>query len=82
MRQSAGNLEISDHLNKHRKPESDEELGWYLAGLIESDGMTGEDRLEIIFHEKHIVLPDIDDNNILMSNNFMFLNFYQSNNKN
>ena len=48
LKQSAGNQKISDHLNKYRKPESDEELGWYLAGLIESDGYCGENRLEII----------------------------------
>lgn len=41
---------LSDHLQKHRKPETDEELGFYLAGLIEGDGYLGYKRIEIAFH--------------------------------
>jgi hypothetical protein len=41
---------ISDHLNKHKKPYTDEEFGYYLAGLIEGDGYIGENRIEIAFH--------------------------------
>lgn len=29
---------ISDHMSKHVRPETDEEFGYYLAGLIEGDG--------------------------------------------
>lgn len=43
-------LLISDHLDKHRKPETIEELGYYLAGLIEGDGYIGDNRIEIAFH--------------------------------
>jgi hypothetical protein len=64
--QSAGNLSssntnfqncetdlriISDHLN-HNKLKSDEDLGYYLAGLIEGDGYFGNSKLEIVLHEK------------------------------
>lgn len=41
---------ISDHLTKHIKPETDEEFGFYLAGLIEGDGYFGDRRFEIAFH--------------------------------
>nr|UEV87076.1 hypothetical protein [Grifola frondosa] len=41
---------ISDHLKKHNKPQNDEELGYYLAGLIEGDGYIGDHRVEIAFH--------------------------------
>jgi hypothetical protein len=41
---------ISDHLKKHKKPYTDEEFGYYLAGLIEGDGYIGENRIEIAFH--------------------------------
>jgi hypothetical protein len=43
-------LLLSDHLEKHRKPETLEELGYYLAGLIEGDGYIGDSRIEIAFH--------------------------------
>lgn len=32
------NSYISDHMSKHVRPETDEEFGYYLAGLIEGDG--------------------------------------------
>jgi hypothetical protein len=32
------NLHISDHMDKHVKPKTDIEFGYYLAGLIEGDG--------------------------------------------
>uniref|UniRef100_UPI0022383EAE LAGLIDADG endonuclease n=1 Tax=Ramaria cf. rubripermanens TaxID=2016387 RepID=UPI0022383EAE len=41
---------ISDHLKKHIKPDTDEEFGYYLAGLIEGDGYFGDSRFEIDFH--------------------------------
>lgn len=41
---------LSDHLPKHRKPETEEELGFYLAGLIEGGGYLGYKRIEIAFH--------------------------------
>lgn len=46
------NLFISDHLKKHKKPETEEEFCYYLAerGLIEGDGYFGERRIEIAFH--------------------------------
>lgn len=35
---------------KHKKPETEEEFCYYLAGLIEGDGYIGERRIEIAFH--------------------------------
>jgi len=63
--QSAGNLSssntnllncetnriISDHFT-HKKFKSDNDFGYYLAGLIESDGYFGNSKLEIVLHEK------------------------------
>jgi hypothetical protein len=43
---------ISDHLAKHAKPISDEEFGYYLAGLIEADGYISDQLLEIALDEK------------------------------
>jgi hypothetical protein len=40
---------ISDHMCKHVRPETDEEFGYYLAGLIEGDGWFGNNRFEIAF---------------------------------
>jgi hypothetical protein len=37
-------------LIKHRKPETEEEFGYYLAGLTEGDGYIGGRRIEIAFH--------------------------------
>ena len=45
---------ISDHLTKHKKPETDEEFGYYLAGLIEGDGYFGDHRFEISYHIEDI----------------------------
>ena len=47
---SLEDFRISEHLNKHKRPENDEEFGYYLAGLIEGDGYFGENRFEIAFH--------------------------------
>lgn len=55
--QSAGNLEIakvSEHFPKHKKPETDFEFGYYIAGLIEGDGYIGERGFEIVFHEQDV----------------------------
>src|SRR5713226_7438921 len=47
---------ISDHLLKHNQPETDEEFGYYLAGLIEGDGYFGDHRFEIAFHKEDTFL--------------------------
>uniref|UniRef100_UPI0023F32324 LAGLIDADG homing endonuclease n=1 Tax=Cyathus jiayuguanensis TaxID=380660 RepID=UPI0023F32324 len=47
---TAEQYKISDHLGKHRKPETDKEFGYYLAGLIEGDGNFDAQNLEIAFH--------------------------------
>jgi hypothetical protein len=39
-----------EHLNKHKRLESDESFGYYLAGLIEGDGYIGKRSIEIAFH--------------------------------
>ena len=65
-KQSAGNSEsfqfkigtpcLSNHRPSHKSTLSDDELGHYLAGLIEGDGYFGKDSLQIIVHNKDIVL--------------------------
>lgn len=47
---------ISDHLNKHLRPKSDEEFGYYLAGLIEGDGYFGDHKFEIAFNKEDTFL--------------------------
>ena len=49
-------LHISDHLKKHTRPKTDEEIGFYLAGLIESSGNFENNNLEIIFNIKDTFL--------------------------
>ena len=49
-------LHISDHLKKYAKPETDEEFGYYLAGLFEGDGYFGDHRFEIAFHKDETFL--------------------------
>jgi len=39
-----------EHLNKHKKPNSEDEFGFYLAGLIEGDGYISKRSVEIAFH--------------------------------
>jgi hypothetical protein len=50
------NMYISDHLNKHLRPKSDEEFGYYLAGLIEGDGYFGDHKFEIAFNKEDTFL--------------------------
>lgn len=50
------NLQISDHLTKHTKPKTDEEFGYYLAGLIESSGNFENNAFEINFNLKDVSL--------------------------
>lgn len=61
-KQSAGNLkfksdvteksEVSIHIGKHRRPENETDIGYYLAGLIEGGGSSnGEQGFEMVFHE-------------------------------
>ena len=40
---------ISDHLPDHRQPENLNELGYYLAGLIEGGGHLSAKRIELTF---------------------------------
>jgi len=39
-----------ENLNKHKKPNTEEEFGFYLAGLIEGDGYIGKRSIQIAFH--------------------------------
>lgn len=66
---SAGNLQysrrhlsnvinISPHIGNHKRPLTDEQFGYYLAGLIEGDGYFGDKSLEIIFHGKDYSLAN------------------------
>jgi hypothetical protein len=42
---------ISEHVPKHLKPVTDEQFGYYLAGLIEGDGhFSNQQQLIIVFH--------------------------------
>jgi hypothetical protein len=48
---------ISEHVPTHFKPRNDQELGHYLAGLIEGDGhFSSEQQLVISFHKQDIQL--------------------------
>jgi hypothetical protein len=49
-------LYISDHLNKNNKPKTEEEFGYYLAGLIEGNGFFGVNNFEITFQKEDIKL--------------------------
>ena len=42
---------ISEHVPRHKSDLSDDELGYFLAGLIEGDGWFGKKQLHIIFSE-------------------------------
>lgn len=47
---------LSEHRPPHKKPTTPEELGAYLAGLIEGDGYFGNKSLEIVLHKDDIDL--------------------------
>ena len=49
---------ISNHIPKHKKPVSDDEFGFYLAGLIEGDGYINKKviSINIVFHELDVSL--------------------------
>lgn len=47
---------ISEHVPKHKSNLTDNEFGYFLAGLIEGDGWFGKKELHIIFAEKDIPL--------------------------
>jgi hypothetical protein len=49
---SKKNLTISDYMGHHKKILNSQQLGYYLAGLIEGDGYFGLTKLEIVFHMK------------------------------
>lgn len=49
-------VNISEHVPKHNSDFSDNELGHFLAGLIEGDGWFGKKELHIIFSENDISL--------------------------
>nr|NP_689388.1 putative intron-encoded protein [Chaetosphaeridium globosum]AAM96641.1 putative intron-encoded protein [Chaetosphaeridium globosum] len=54
---SAGNQKfflISDHAPKHRKPKSQTEFAYFLAGLLEGAGCFTENRLEIKFQKSNL----------------------------
>lgn len=62
-KQSAGNflnkkeissISISEHFAKHKKPITESDIGYYLAGLIEGDGYIGKRGFEILFSEHDI----------------------------
>lgn len=47
---------ISEHVAKHRSNLTDDEFGYFLAGLIEGDGWFGDKQLCIVFTENDISL--------------------------
>ena len=47
---------ISEHVPKHNSNLTDQEFGYFLAGLIEGDGWFGLNVLHIIFSERDISL--------------------------
>lgn len=48
---------ISDHLPVYKKPVSDEEFGFYLAGLIEGDGYINNKVINITISFSNLVAP-------------------------
>lgn len=50
---------ISEHVPKHKSYLTDNEFGYFLAGLIEGDGWFGKKQLHIIFAEDDISLAYI-----------------------
>ena len=47
---------ISEHVPKHKSNLTEDEFGYFLAGLIEGDGWFGKKQLHIIFSESDISL--------------------------
>ena len=47
---------VSDHVPKHNSNLTDQEFGYFLAGLIEGDGWFGFNQLHIIFSERDVSL--------------------------
>lgn len=47
---------VSEHVGKHKSNLTDQEFGYFLAGLIEGDGWFGDKQLFIIFSESDISL--------------------------
>ena len=47
---------ISEHVGKHKSHLTDDEFGWFIAGLIEGDGWFGHKELHIIFAEPDVSL--------------------------
>ena len=45
-----------EHFRKHKRPNSEKDFGYYLAGLIEGDGYIGKRSIEIAFHINDISL--------------------------
>lgn len=50
---SAGNCK-NEHFSPHQRPKNNEDIGYYLAGLIEGDGYIGSRGFEILFYEKDV----------------------------
>jgi hypothetical protein len=47
---------ISEHVPKHNSNLTDQEFGYFLAGLIEGDGWFGFNQLDIIFSDRDVSL--------------------------
>ena len=47
---------ISEHVTNHKRNITDEDFGYFLAGLIEGNGWFGEKQLHIIFAENDVSL--------------------------
>ena len=44
--------EVGIHIGKHRRPENETDLGYYIAGLIEGEGSSNSEQgFEMVFHE-------------------------------
>lgn len=57
------------HLNKHKRPDTNEEFGYYLADLIEGDGYIGKWSIKITFHISDISLAYFLKNKLGYVNN-------------
>lgn len=45
---------ITEHYYEHNKPKTNQDFGYYIAGLIEGDGYIGKRGFEILFHKNDV----------------------------
>lgn len=59
---------------KNKLPKTEEELGYYLAGLIEGDGSISKNKIEIVFHLNDLCLANYLKNRLNIGNIYKIKN--------